>query len=91
MHDDRTLTRLLRAVEVTQDVEIDCTTCLNQVARYVDRELASADVAREMPELHLHLALCHDCAEEHAALRDLAALDAAGDLPDKATLLRQLQ
>jgi hypothetical protein len=91
MHDERTLTRLMRAVDVTEDVEIDCTTCLERVPAYVDRELAGADVAREMPELHLHLALCRDCAEEHEALRDLAALDASGGLPDSATLLRELQ
>jgi len=30
----------------------------------------------------------YDCAEEHEALCDLAALDAASGLPDKATLLR---
>lgn len=91
MHDERTLTRLMRAIDVTQDVEIDCTTCLERVATYVDRELAGADVAQEMPDLHLHLALCHDCSEEHAALRDIAALDASGGLPDKAALLRQLE
>lgn len=91
MHDERALAHLMRAVDVTQDVEIDCTTCLERVPAYVDRELAGADVAREMPELHLHLALCRDCAEEHEALRDLAALDASGSLPDTATLLRELQ
>lgn len=91
MHEDRPLTRLMHAVDATQDVEIDCTTCLEQVASYVDRELAGVDVAREMQDLHLHLALCRDCSEEYAALRDLAALDAADALPDKATLLRQLE
>src|SRR6185312_2734286 len=91
MHDDRALRRLLRAVDATQDVEIDCTTCLERVPAYVDRELAGADVAREMPELHLHLALCHDCSEEHEALRDLAMLDSSGGLTETATLLRELQ
>jgi hypothetical protein len=86
----RTFRRLVRNVELTQEMEIDCTTCLEQVPVYVDRELAGADVAKEMPELHLHLAQCGDCREEYEALRDLVALDATGGLPQTATLLRQL-
>ena len=89
MHDEQKTVRLMRAIRLTEDAEIDCSTCLDQVATYVDRELAGADVAGEMPHLHLHLALCGDCLEEYEALRDLAALDAAG-LPEKAALLDQL-
>jgi hypothetical protein len=90
MHDDQKSMRLMRAVRLTEEAEIDCTACLDQVAAYVDRERAGADVAAEMPDLHLHLALCGDCFEEYEALRDLAALDAAG-LPEKAALLAQLK
>ena len=82
--------RLLRNVEITQEHEIDCSVCLEQVPIYVDRELGGVDVAREMADLHLHLALCGDCFEEYEALRDLARLDLAGNLPDRAILLRQL-
>jgi hypothetical protein len=89
MYDEQKTERLMRAIRFTEDAEIDCTTCLDQVAAYVDRELAGADVAHEMPDLHLHLVLCGDCFEEYEALRDLAALDAAG-LPEKAALLDQL-
>ncbi len=90
MQGDPRFQRLLRAVAVTQDAEIDCTTCLEEVPAYVDRELVGEDVEREMPDLHLHLALCGDCFEEYAALRELAALDASGGLPDRSVLLRQL-
>jgi hypothetical protein len=90
MQGDPKLQRLLRAVAVTQDAEIDCTTCLEEVPAYVDRELAGADAAREMPDLHLHLALCGDCFEEYVALRDLAALDMSSGLPDRSVLLSQL-
>ncbi|MDB5074055.1 MAG: hypothetical protein JWO42_234 [Chloroflexi bacterium] len=90
MDEDRAFRRLVRSVDLTQDEEIDCTTCLEQVPVYVDRELAGADVAKELPELHLHLALCGDCFEEYEALRDLVELDVSGDLPDTATLLEQL-
>ncbi|MGH2343886.1 MAG: hypothetical protein ACRDG4_01580 [Chloroflexota bacterium] len=88
--DDIAFQRLLGNIEITRDHEIDCTVCLERVPIYVDRELAAANVAREMPEMHLHLALCGDCFEEYEALRDLAMLDLSGNLPDRATLLSQL-
>jgi hypothetical protein len=91
MHEDRAFRRLLHNVELTQDEEIDCTTCLEQVPVYVDRELASANVAEEMPGLHLHLLQCGDCFEEYEALRDLVKLDSSSGLLDKATLLKQLE
>jgi hypothetical protein len=86
----RALARLLRNVELTQEEEIDCTTCLDRVPAYVDRELAGADAAAEMPDLHLHLAQCGDCFEEYEALRDLVALDWSGGIPDRDGLLKQL-
>lgn len=89
-HEDRAFRRLVRNIELTQEEEIDCTTCLERVPVYVERELAGAAVAEEMPELHLHLAQCGDCFEEYEALRDLVALDASGGLPDSATLLQHL-
>lgn len=88
--EDAAFQRLLRNVEITQDQEIDCTTCLERVPVYVDRKLAGIDAAALMPEMDLHLRLCGDCFEEYEALRDLAALDLAGGLPDTATLLNQL-
>lgn len=87
--EDRAFRRLLRNVELTQQEEIDCTTCLEQVPVYVDREVEGVDVAQEMPELHLHLALCGDCFEEYEALRDLVELDASGGLPDRAARIDQ--
>ena len=81
MQEDRAFRRLLRLLELTEDAEIDCTTCLKRVPVYVDRELAGANVAQQMPDLHLHLALCGDCFEEYEALRDLALLDSSGGLP----------
>ena len=39
--------RLLRAIGLTRDVEIDCSTCLDRVPLYVERELAGAAVATE--------------------------------------------
>lgn len=83
VQEDRAFRRLLRLIELTEDTEIDCTTCLKRVPVYVDRELAGGNVAQEMPDLHLHLALCGDCYEEYEALRDLALLDSPDSLPNK--------
>jgi hypothetical protein len=85
------LRRLLRNVELTEEQEIDCTTCLEQVPVYVDRELAGAAVAQEMPELHLHLVQCGDCFEEYEVLRELVALELSSGLPDSSTLPQQLE
>jgi hypothetical protein len=91
MREDRQRARLLRAIQLTQNVEIDCTTCLDRVPVYVERVLSGADAAQDMADVYLHLALCQDCHEEYEALHDVAALDASGGLPDKSSLLRQLQ
>jgi hypothetical protein len=91
MREDRQRARLLRAIQLTQDVEIACTACLDRVPVYVEKVLSGADAAQDMPDMDVHLALCQDCHEEYEALRDLAALDAAGGLPEKASLLQQLQ
>jgi hypothetical protein len=82
--------QLLRKVNLTRDIEIDCTTCLEQTPIYVDRELAGRNVAEEMPALHAHLGQCGDCLAEYEALRDLVGLDDSGILPDQATLLDRL-
>lgn len=84
------LRQLLRAIQMTRDVDIDCSTCLELVPIYVDRELAGVDVAQDMPAMHHHLALCEECREEYEALRDLAELDHGQGLPDTSALLRQL-
>jgi len=82
--------RLLHKVGLTQDLEIDCTTCLEQTPIYVDRELAGINVVEDMPALHLHLMQCGDCFEEYEALRDLVGLDDSGILPGRANLLERL-
>jgi hypothetical protein len=91
MREDRQRARLLRAIQLTQNVEIDCTTCLDRVPVYVERVLSGADAAQDMPDVYLHLALCQDCHEEYEGLRDVAELDASGGLPEKSSLLQQLQ
>lgn len=90
MEEERQVKRLVQAAYLTEDEEIDCSTCLELVPIYVDRELAGRDAAREMPSLRQHLAVCAECLDEYEALRDLAALDAREGLPERADLLRQI-
>ena len=91
MREDRQRARLLRAIQLTQNVEIDCTTCLDRVPVYVEKVLSGTDATQDMPDVYLHLALCQDCHEEYEALHDVAELDASGGLPEKSSLLQQLQ
>jgi hypothetical protein len=41
MRDDHRRVRLLRAIHLTQDVEIDCTACLDRVPVYVPKSCAN--------------------------------------------------
>src|SRR5919197_1149252 len=91
MREGRQRARLLQAIQLTQNVEIDCTTCLDRVPVYVESVLSGADAAQDMPDVHVHLALCQDCHEEYEALRDVAERDASGGLPETSSLLQQLR
>jgi hypothetical protein len=86
---DPVLKRVLHNVALTEEEEIECTSCLERVPVFVDLQLAGVAVATAMPEIHLHLVQCGDCFEEYEALRDLVALEPAGSLLDTATLLQQ--
>lgn len=88
--EDKRLEQILKALALTRDIEIDCTTCLDLVPAYVDREVAGEDVAQEMPVVHQHLAVCRDCFEEYEAVSDLARQEAETGLPEASVLLRQL-
>jgi len=90
MKRSRNLEHLMRAIALTDDVEIDCTACLDLMPVYVDNQVSGSDGVREMRPVHQHLALCQDCFEEYEALFDLAKVNAEDGLPDRATLLRKL-
>ncbi len=91
MQDETKLKGLIRALALTEEREIDCSTCLDLVPAYIERELSGADAPAEMPALRQHLAVCRDCLEEYEALRDLARLEREGGLPDRDALLRSLE
>jgi hypothetical protein len=51
--------------------EVGCDACFDQLDRYVELELAGADVDAALPGLRAHLDGCPACREEHESLRAL--------------------
>ena len=66
-----TLSRLLGPSEP----EVGCDACFDQLDRYVELELAGADVDAALPGLRAHLQGCPACREEHESLRALVGGD----------------
>lgn len=79
--------RLIRQLQETQDEELSCSECFEQLSDYVDLELAGQPVGERLPRLRQHLAQCRVCREEYQVLRELAELTANGELPSEANLL----
>jgi hypothetical protein len=75
--------RLLRQLQETQDHELSCSECFDQLSDYVDLELAGQPVAERLPMLRQHLTQCGVCREEYQVLRELARLSASGELPSE--------
>ena len=86
--------RWLQQVYQTQDEEMPCSDLFDQIAQYVDREIAGEPVAETMPQVKHTLEVCRDqcraCYELYVALHDLALLEQAGDLPSLDDLRRRL-
>jgi len=53
--------------------EVGCDACFDQLDRYVELELAGADVDSALPGLRAHLQGCPACREEHESLRALVS------------------
>jgi hypothetical protein len=68
---DPILLRLLGS----DDPELDCDRCFDQLDRYVELELRGAPADALVPGLRAHLVGCPACAEEHESLRALLELD----------------
>jgi hypothetical protein len=73
--------RLLRQIEETQEQELSCSECFEQLSDYVDLELAGQPVAERLPMLRQHLAQCGVCREEYQVLSELARMAAHAELP----------
>jgi predicted anti-sigma-YlaC factor YlaD len=59
--------------------QVGCDTCFEELDRYVELELAGADVDAAIPGLRAHLQGCPACREEHESLRDLVSTERSGD------------
>ncbi len=91
MATDNEVRRLLSAIYLTNDEEINCSICLDLVPIYIDRAIDSDDMAVEWSSLRRHLELCFDCFEEYEILKDLAEQEQRGDLPDLADFITDLE
>lgn len=70
---DQALSRLLGPA----GPEIGCDACFDGLDRYVELDLAGADVEAAMPGFRAHLTGCPACREEYESLRALVGGDAA--------------
>ena len=50
--------------------EIGCDECFNELDRYVELELAGADIEAALPGFRAHLVGCPACREDYESLRD---------------------
>lgn len=57
--------------------DVGCDACFDELDRYVELELAGADVDTLIPGLRAHLDGCPACREEHESLRALVGGDQA--------------
>lgn len=73
--------RVMRNIYATQDNEISCSDCFDQVSDYVDLEIAGKDAVKAMPYLRQHLDQCQVCREEYETLLELARLTPPPDSP----------
>jgi hypothetical protein len=83
--------RWLRLVERTEDDELSCSDCFDQLSDYVDLELDGQSAAERMPRLRQHLEQCGVCRDEHEVLLDLATRASEGTLPSDDDLLASFE
>ena len=88
---DEKFTRWVKRILDTQDDEINCSTCLDQVSQYVDLELSHGNAAERMPQVKQHLDQCGVCFDEYQVLRELARLENEGRSPSNDELTDRLK
>lgn len=77
----------LKNIYETQEEEISCTECFDQVSLFVEWEVSGQNAAAQLPQLKQHLDQCRACRDEYETLRDLRFLEEKGKIP----LLEDLQ
>ncbi|HJR51826.1 MAG TPA: hypothetical protein VJ794_12010 [Gemmatimonadales bacterium] len=69
------LERLVGLVARTEDQELSCSQCFDQLPQYVDLEIAGEAPTARLPRFEQHLHQCAVCREEYEVLRELARLE----------------
>lgn len=62
------ISRLLEVIRDTQDVEIDCDSCLMQVGEFATQHLTGMPIDDGLRAVSQHLRICDECKEEFEAL-----------------------
>lgn len=81
--DRKRFEKWLRNIYETQDEEISCTECFDQVSRFVDLEISGENAIIQMPQIKQHLNQCRACREEYETLRDLRLMEEKGEMPSR--------
>lgn len=83
--------RFIKKIQDTQDIEIDCSTCLDLVSSYVDFELENDQIPEILEPVKQHIDQCDVCREEYQILRNLAGMEAEYRLPSINRLTSQVK
>jgi len=83
--------KLIQRINDTQASEINCSECLDQIAKFVDLEILKQDAGNLMPPVKQHLNQCTVCHEEYVVLHELAVMEAEDQLPDDDGLIQRLK
>jgi len=62
--------KMMEAVKMTREHELDCGHCYDELDQFVELELSGKNAAEVMPLVQEHLDLCGACREEYQALLD---------------------
>jgi hypothetical protein len=62
---------LLARLLGSDEEELSCEQCFEQLDRYVELELSGADADAAIPGMRSHFQGCSACAEDHRSLRAL--------------------
>lgn len=62
--------KMMEAVKMTREHELDCGHCYDEIDQFVELELSGKNAAEVMPLVQEHLDLCRACREEYQALLD---------------------
>lgn len=75
--DPETLSKIMQSLTVTEEVEIGCEDCFDEIDKYVEMLRQGKDPAKVMPLVQHHLDICNCCREDFEAL--LESLEATDD------------